>query len=114
MKLPRIAEPLRHRDFRLLWIGQTLTLFGTFVSQVAWPFQMLQLGGSLLGPVAPVAAAILAQTYGPAGCSSSRGPSRPPSRSVACSSPRSATSSDAAYHHERRDGDPRDPIREER
>lgn len=48
MKLPRIAEPLRHRDFRLLWLGQTLTLFGSFVSQVAWPFQLLALGGSAL------------------------------------------------------------------
>lgn len=46
MKLPRIAEPLRHRDFRLLWLGQTLTLVGTFVSNVAYPFQLLQLGGS--------------------------------------------------------------------
>lgn len=48
MKLPRIAEPLLHRDFRLLWIGQTLTLLGTFVSNVAYPFQLLQLGGSAL------------------------------------------------------------------
>lgn len=48
MKLPRVFEPLRHRDFRLLWTGQTLTLFGSFVSQVAYPFQILQLGGSAL------------------------------------------------------------------
>jgi MFS family permease len=48
LKLPRIAEPLRHRDFRLLWAGQTLTLFGTFVSLVAFPFQVLQLGGTAL------------------------------------------------------------------
>ncbi|MBI2773503.1 MAG: MFS transporter [Chloroflexi bacterium] len=46
MKLPRIAEPLRHRDFRLLWIGQTVTLLGTSISNVAFPFQILQLGGS--------------------------------------------------------------------
>lgn len=46
MRLPRVAEPLRHRDFRLLWIGQTFTLFGTFVTNVAYPFQVLQLGGS--------------------------------------------------------------------
>ncbi len=46
MKLPRIAEPLRHRDFRLLLAGQTLTLLGTFVSNVAFPFQVIQLGGS--------------------------------------------------------------------
>jgi MFS family permease len=48
MRLPRIVEPLRHRDFRLLWTGQTLTLLGTFVSNIAYPFQVLQLGGSAL------------------------------------------------------------------
>ena len=48
MRLPRIAEPLRHRDFRLLWVGQTLTLLGSFISQVALPFQILDLGGSAL------------------------------------------------------------------
>ncbi len=46
MRLPRIVEPLRHRDFRLLWTGQTLTLLGSFVSNIAFPFQVLQLGGS--------------------------------------------------------------------
>jgi len=48
VRLPRIAEPLRHRDFRLLWTGQTLTLLGSFVSNIAYPFQVLQLGGSAL------------------------------------------------------------------
>jgi MFS family permease len=48
MRLPRIIEPLRHRDFRLLWIGQTLTMLGSFVSQIAYPFQVLLLGGSAL------------------------------------------------------------------
>jgi len=48
MRLPRIIEPLRHRDFRLLWTGQTLTLLGSFVSNIAYPFQVLQLGGSAL------------------------------------------------------------------
>ncbi|MGH2471013.1 MAG: MFS transporter [Candidatus Limnocylindria bacterium] len=46
MRLPRIVEPLRHHDFRLLWTGQTLTLLGSWVSNVAYPFQILQLGGS--------------------------------------------------------------------
>jgi MFS family permease len=45
MRLPRVFEPLRHRDFRLLWTGQTLTIFGSFISNVAYPFQVLQLGG---------------------------------------------------------------------
>lgn len=48
MRLPRVVEPLRHRDFRLLWTGQTLTLLGSFVSNIAYPFQVLQLGGSAL------------------------------------------------------------------
>jgi MFS family permease len=48
VRLPRIVEPLRHRDFRLLWTGQTLTLLGSFVSNIAYPFQVLQLGGSAL------------------------------------------------------------------
>ena len=48
MRLPRIVEPLRHRDFRLLVTGQTLTLLGSFVSNIAYPFQVLQLGGSAL------------------------------------------------------------------
>jgi len=48
VRLPRVVDPLRHRDFRLLWTGQTLTMLGTFVSNVAFPFQLLQLGGSAL------------------------------------------------------------------
>jgi len=48
VRLPRVVEPLRHRDFRLLWTGQTLTLLGSFVSNIAYPFQVLQLGGSAL------------------------------------------------------------------
>lgn len=46
MKLPAIAEPLRHRDFRLLWAGQTLSVFGSWMRVVAIPFQILALGGS--------------------------------------------------------------------
>lgn len=45
MRLPAVLEPLRHRDFRLLWTGQTLTLLGSFISNVAFPFQILLLGG---------------------------------------------------------------------
>jgi MFS family permease len=48
VRLPKVVQPLRHRDFRLLWVGQTLTLLGSFVSNVAFPFQLLQLGGSAL------------------------------------------------------------------
>jgi MFS family permease len=48
VRLPQIIVPLRHRDFRLLVTGQTLTLLGSFVSNIAYPFQILQLGGSAL------------------------------------------------------------------
>ncbi|HEV8468089.1 MAG TPA: MFS transporter [Candidatus Limnocylindria bacterium] len=48
MRLPLILEPLRHRDFRLLWTGQTVSSFGNFLYMVAVPFQILALGGSPL------------------------------------------------------------------
>src|SRR5256886_3108057 len=48
VRLPRIAEPLRHRDFRLLWLGQTVSVFGNFVHGVALPFQILAIGGGPL------------------------------------------------------------------
>jgi MFS family permease len=44
----RILRPLRHRDFRLLWLGQTISLFGNGLYAVALPFQVLALGGSAL------------------------------------------------------------------
>ncbi len=60
VRIPRIVEPLRHRDFRLLWVGQTFTIFGTFVTNVAYPFQILQLGGSAfeLGVLVAIYAAV--------------------------------------------------------
>lgn len=48
MKPPLILEPLRNRDFRLLWTGQTISIFGNFLHQVAVPFQLLALGASPL------------------------------------------------------------------
>ena len=41
-----MLEPLRHRDFRLLWIGQSVSQFGNALYSVALPFQILALGGS--------------------------------------------------------------------
>ncbi|HEX9268817.1 MAG TPA: MFS transporter [Candidatus Limnocylindria bacterium] len=46
MKLPLLLEPLRHRDFRLLWTGQTVSVFGDFMHGVALPFQLLALGAT--------------------------------------------------------------------
>lgn len=43
---PRLLVPLRHRDFRLLWTGQTVSGFGDHVQSIAMPFQLLALGAS--------------------------------------------------------------------
>ena len=40
--------PLRHRDYRLLYLGQTASLFGTMITYVALPYQMYRLTGSTL------------------------------------------------------------------
>lgn len=44
----QILAPLRHRDFRLLFIGQTVSVTGNQLYAVALPFQILALGGSPL------------------------------------------------------------------
>lgn len=44
----RIWETLRHRDFRLLWLGQTVSGFGNRIYAIALPFLVLSLGGSSL------------------------------------------------------------------
>ena len=41
-----MLEPLQHRDFRLLWIGQSVSMLGNGLYSVALPFQILQLGGT--------------------------------------------------------------------
>jgi MFS family permease len=41
-----MLQPLRHRDFRLLWMGQSVSMLGNAVYGVALPFQILALGGS--------------------------------------------------------------------
>ena len=48
MKLPAVLAPLRHRDFRLLLTGQTVSSFGNSISNIAVPFQLLAIGGSPL------------------------------------------------------------------
>ena len=48
MRLPAVLGPLRHRDFRLLLTGQTVSSFGNSISNVAVPFQLLALGASPL------------------------------------------------------------------
>lgn len=41
-----ILEPLKHRDFRLLFVGQTISLLGNQLYSVALPFQIIALHGS--------------------------------------------------------------------
>ncbi len=48
MRLPAILDPLRHRDFRLLWVGQTSSRLGDSAYLVALPLQVLAIGGSPL------------------------------------------------------------------
>jgi DHA3 family tetracycline resistance protein-like MFS transporter len=48
VKLPAVLAPLRHRDFRLLLTGQTVSSFGNSISNIAVPFQLLALGASPL------------------------------------------------------------------
>ncbi|WP_260729800.1 MFS transporter [Dactylosporangium roseum] len=40
------VRPLRHRDFRLLMASGVITMFGSFITIVAVPFQLKQLTGS--------------------------------------------------------------------
>ena len=40
--------PLRHRDYRLLYVSQFVSLLGTMVTYVALPYQMYRLTGSSL------------------------------------------------------------------
>jgi MFS family permease len=48
VRWPQVIVPLRHRNFRLLWTGQTVSSFGNAVRSVALPFQLLALGASPL------------------------------------------------------------------
>ena len=46
MPVPLVFEPLRNRDFALLWSGQTVSMIGNFVNQIALPWQVLLLTNS--------------------------------------------------------------------
>jgi MFS family permease len=45
---PRVTAALRHRDFALLWAGQTVSLAGNGLFTVALPLEVLRLTGSSL------------------------------------------------------------------
>jgi MFS family permease len=45
---PRVTGALRHRDFALLWAGQTVSLAGNGIFTVALPLEVLRLTGSSL------------------------------------------------------------------
>src|SRR6478672_6002746 len=40
------TQPLRHRDFRNLWIGQSISTLGGEIGTVAVPYQVYKLTGS--------------------------------------------------------------------
>src|SRR5213593_1212104 len=40
--------PFRHRNYRLLYVGQAVSLLGTMITYVALPYQMYRLTGSTL------------------------------------------------------------------
>jgi Transmembrane secretion effector len=42
------TRPLRHRDFRNLWIGQAISTIGGMIGTVAVPFQLYELTHSTL------------------------------------------------------------------
>jgi len=46
VRLPAVLTPLRHRDFRLLLIGQSISSVGNFFFNIAAPFQLLALGAT--------------------------------------------------------------------
>jgi MFS family permease len=46
VRLPAILVPLRHRDFRLLLVGQSVSSVGNFFFNIAAPFQLLALGAT--------------------------------------------------------------------
>src|SRR5919204_1274793 len=46
MRVPLVLQPLRNRDFALLWSGQTFSMIGNFVNQIALPWQVLLLTNS--------------------------------------------------------------------
>ena len=46
MRTPRVLLPLRHRDFRLLFLGQSVSNFGNTFWLVALPFQLIALGAT--------------------------------------------------------------------
>ena len=43
--MPAVLRPLRHRDFRLLWVGLAVSLFGSGLWLVALAWQVIVLGG---------------------------------------------------------------------
>src|SRR5262245_36852983 len=45
---PSLLSPLKVRDFRLLWIGENISLLGSQFSMIAMPWLALKLTGSPL------------------------------------------------------------------
>src|SRR5438094_768707 len=43
---PRLTDPLRHRDFRLLWTGMTVSLLGDGITMIAMAWQAYQISNA--------------------------------------------------------------------
>ena len=74
-QLRELTSALRHRDFRLLWSSQTLSVIGDQIITVAMALFVIDLTGSAtdLGIVLaahslPLVAFILSAASGPTGC----------------------------------------------
>src|SRR5690348_4733133 len=48
MRFPRGLRALNHRDFRLFWVGQCVSLVGTWMQTVGQSWLVLELTGSPL------------------------------------------------------------------
>jgi MFS family permease len=62
-KAPVVLAPLRHRDFRLLFLGRVVSFAGSAMATVALAFAVLSLGGSATDLGLVLALAILPQVF---------------------------------------------------
>lgn len=60
MSIPSLGRALRHRDYRLYFVGQGLSLIGTWMTRVATSWLIYRLTGSamLLGGLVCIAAGV--------------------------------------------------------
>src|SRR5712691_8478165 len=88
MPFPEALRALNHRDFRVFWGGQLVSLIGTWMQSVAQSWLVLQLSGSplKLGLIGTLQFAPVLLFAGVAGAIADRRPPRKagPARTEAC------------------------------